>query len=123
MHVGKKALVLKQLYTVLEIQFRYVNYALVARLCKNFEKANRVSSAVPGESTIQQFSKSMKLFESNFYLQLYTQFNKTVFFNIISSHIDIIYQKWVACMKIKLYLDNEISEISIVLSLGSHSLT
>ena len=45
----------------------------------------------------------MKHFESKFYLQICNQQNKTVFFDPISN-IEIIYEKWVAWMKSKLYL-------------------
>ena len=39
-------------YTVLEIQFQSVNYALAARISKNFEQKNHTGSAVQGEKTI-----------------------------------------------------------------------
>ena len=41
----------------------------------------------------------IKRFESNFYLQFYIRHNKTVFFNTINSHIEIIYEKQIARIK------------------------
>ena len=41
-------------YTVLEIQFRYVNYLLVARICKYFEQNKHVTAILA------------KIYEKNF---------------------------------------------------------
>ena len=48
----------------------------------------------------------MKLFKSNFYFKYYIQHNITEFFNIISSYIVTIYEKWAVWVNAKLHLNN-----------------
>ena len=56
-------------YTVLEIQFRFVNYTFVAkRYAKILSKTSRVGSGAQDESSRLQVLKSTKHFESKFYL-------------------------------------------------------
>ena len=49
--------------------------------------------------------KLIKRFKSKFYLEFYIQHKKT-FFSTITSDIAIVYQKWVAWVKSKLYLNS-----------------
>ena len=80
-------------YTILEIQFRSVNDTLIAKICKYFKKnkqqsKHRVNSSAQGKSSIYQVLKSMKVSNR-------IPHRKKLFFNIIASHIAIIYEKWI----------------------------
>ena len=80
----------KLVYTMLEIQFRSANYMLVVRICKNF-KQNKPFWWQCSRRKLYVTVREVNIarFKTNFYLQLYFQHNKTVFFNTIDIHIAI----------------------------------
>ena len=88
--------------TVLEIQFRSINYALVARMCTNLEQKKPCWEWCSRWKQYKTVVKSKKSFESNFYFSF--KFNTTKQRSSIAGHIHIICEKWVEWMKDKLYL-------------------
>ena len=92
-----------QQYTVLEIQFRSVNYTLVARICKNFEQNNSFWQCCSRRKQWITILKSIERFEFEFYCKFYIQHNKTLFFYTIISYIIIYCSKRVSWIKIKLF--------------------